>query len=141
MVLSAKSSPRNYGPNVMVERMDSSSCHGSSSEDSESDSSSTTSSSSNDNDDSSSSSMSDDDDEVAQLVGGGGDDREPLVAMEGPDEVPVPMEANGHHRHRAEQQNGLLADDEEELSGEDGPVSPLSAHSINSPPPPPLVMN
>ncbi|XP_065074291.1 uncharacterized protein Hexim isoform X2 [Ochlerotatus camptorhynchus] len=145
MVLSAKSSPRNYGSNVLVEQMDSSSCHGSSSEDSESDSSSSTSSSSsdngennNDNDGSSSSSMSDDDDEVAQLVGD--DDREPLVAM---DEVPVPMEANGyhHHRRRAEHQNGLFADDEEELSGEDGQVSPLSAQSINSPPPPPLVMN
>lgn len=136
MVLSAKSSPRSYGGASgpqMVERMDSSSCHGTSSEDSESDSSSSTSSSSSDNDDDdgSSSSMSDDDNDDR--------DREPLVvAMEGSDEAVVPMESNGCH------QNGdLLADDEEELSDEDhnGPLSPLSGQSINSPPPPPLVMN
>ncbi|XP_001656572.2 uncharacterized protein LOC5577581 isoform X2 [Aedes aegypti] len=136
MVLSAKSSPRSYGGvsgPQMVERMDSSSCHGTSSEDSESDSSSSTSSSSSDNDDDdgSSSSMSDDDNDDR--------DREPLVvAMEGSDEAVVPMESNGCH------QNGdLLADDEEELSDEDhnGPLSPLSGQSINSPPPPPLVMN
>nr|XP_019533769.2 uncharacterized protein LOC109405208 isoform X1 [Aedes albopictus] len=143
MILSAKSSPRNYGGAsgaALVERMDSSSCHGTSSEDSESDSSSSTSSSSsedNDVDDGSSSSMSDDD-----VVGVGDDQREPLVVpMEGSDEAVVPMEPNGCH------QNGdLLADDEEELSDEEadnngGPRSPLSGQGINSPPPPPLVMN
>ncbi|XP_019533771.3 uncharacterized protein LOC109405208 isoform X2 [Aedes albopictus] len=143
MILSAKSSPRNYGGAsgvALVERMDSSSCHGTSSEDSESDSSSSTSSSSsedNDVDDGSSSSMSDDD-----VVGVGDDLREPLVVpMEGSDEAVVPMEPNGCH------QNGdLLADDEEELSDEEadnngGPRSPLSGQGINSPPPPPLVMN
>ncbi|XP_062554729.1 uncharacterized protein LOC134219848 isoform X2 [Armigeres subalbatus] len=148
MVLSAKSSPRNYGGPVVGaaagERMDSSSCHGTSSEDSESDSSSSTSSSSSDNDnDDSASSMSDDENDVVRRGAARDSDREPLVvAMDGADEVGIPMESNGYH----DLQNGdLLADDEDGLSDEEGmangPVSPRSGQSINSPPPPPLVTN
>lgn len=147
LVLSAKSSPRSYGgatAAAIVERMDSSSCHGTSSEDSESDSSSSTSSnSSDDDDDGSSSSMSDDDDNesngVVRLVADD-QDREPLVvAMEEPNEVIAPMESNGYPRN-----GNLLADEEEELCDKEvknnEPSSPLSGQSINSPPPP-LVMN
>lgn len=135
MVLSAKSSPRPHANSSAVERMDSSS--GSSSADSESDSSSSSSSSS---DGSSSSSMSDDDDDD-DLDGANreGGDRQPLVPMidEGEEEEGEP---NGYH-----QLNGVLEEDGIPLqngNGGDfnGAVSPLSAHSINSPPPP-LVMN
>lgn len=134
MVLSAKSSPRPHAA-AGVERMDSSSC--SSSEDSESDSSSSSSSSS---DGSSSSSMSEDEDggdqdgrRRGELV----EDRQPLVAMMDGGEG----EPNGYH-----QLNGVLEGEDviplENGNGGDfnGAVSPLSAHSINSPPPP-LVMN
>uniref|UniRef100_A0A1Q3FEY3 Putative hexamethylene bis-acetamide-inducible protein n=1 Tax=Culex tarsalis TaxID=7177 RepID=A0A1Q3FEY3_CULTA len=130
MVLSAKSSPRPHAA-AGVERMDSSSC--SSSEDSESDSSSSSSSSSGG---SSSSSMSDDDDDGedgAREV----EDRQPLVAMMDGGEG----EPNGYH-----QLNGGVPEEDaiplENGNGGDfnGAVSPLSSHSINSPPPP-LVMN
>lgn len=150
MVLSTKSSPRNCGgPTAgtvtsVGERMDSSSCHGTTSEDSESDSSSSTSSSSSDDDnDDSSSSMSDDENDVVRRGAARDSDREPLVvAMDRSDEaLGIPMESNGHYFPNGE----LLADDEDELSNEEdmnnGPVSPLSGQSINSPPPPPLVMN
>lgn len=130
MVLSAKSSPRPHAA-AGVERMDSSSC--SSSEDSESDSSSSSSSSSGG---SSSSSMSDDDDgeDGAREV----EDRQPLVAMMDGGEG----EPNGFH-----QLNGGGVPEEDAIPLENGnggdfngAVSPLSSHSINSPPPP-LVMN
>lgn len=132
MVLSAKSSPRPHAAaGAGVERMDSSSC--SSSADSESDSSSSSSSSS---DGSSSSSMSDDDGDVAddqhrrgELV----EDRQPLVAMM--DGAGTEGEPNGYH-----QLNGVLEEDAIPLENGNGAVSPLSSHSINSPPPP-LVMN
>uniref|UniRef100_A0A1Q3FEX7 Putative hexamethylene bis-acetamide-inducible protein n=1 Tax=Culex tarsalis TaxID=7177 RepID=A0A1Q3FEX7_CULTA len=131
MVLSAKSSPRPHAA-AGVERMDSSSC--SSSEDSESDSSSSSSSSSGG---SSSSSMSDDDDDGedgAREV----EDRQPLVAMMDGGEG----EPNGFHQLNG---GGVLEEDAiplENGNGGDfnGAVSPLSSHSINSPPPP-LVMN
>lgn len=133
MVLSAKSSPRPHAA-TGIERMDSSSCS-SDSEDSESDSSSSSSSSS---DGSSSSSMSDDNDgEDNRDV----EDRQPLVAMmEGAVAVVGEGEPNGYH-----QVNGIHEDDAiplENVNGGDlnGAVSPLSSHSINSPPPP-LVMN
>lgn len=133
MVLSAKSSPRPHAAaGAGVERMDSLSC--SSSEDSESDSSSSSSSSSSGG--SSSSSMSDDDDEEGhrgELV----EDRQPLVAMM--DGAGGEGEPNGYH-----QLNGVLEEDAialENGNGDfNGAVSPLSSHSINSPPPP-LVMN
>lgn len=132
MVLSAKSSPRPHAA-TGVERMDSSS-GSSDSEDSESDSSSSSSSSS---DGSSSSSMSDDDGEDNRDV----EDRQPLVAMmEGAVAGVGEAEPNGYH-----QVNGIHEEDAiplENVNGGDlnGAVSPLSAHSINSPPPP-LVMN
>lgn len=132
MVLSAKSSPRPLAANSSaVERMDSSS--GSSSADSESDSSSSSSSSSGG---SSSSSMSDDDDDL-DGANREGEDRQLLVPMIDEGEQGEP---NGYH-----QLNGVLEEDEVPLqngNGGDfnGAVSPLSAHSINSPPPP-LVMN
>lgn len=133
MVLSAKSSPRPHAA-TGVERMDSSSCS-SDSEDSESDSSSSSSSSSGG---SSSSSMSDDDnDEDNRNV----EDRQPLVAMmDGAGAGVGEGEPNGYH-----QLNGILEEDAlplENGNGGDlnGAVSPLSSHSINSPPPP-LVMN
>lgn len=133
MVLSAKSSPRPHAA-TGVERMDSSSCS-SDSEDSESDSSSSSSSSS---DGSSSSSMSDDDaddgDDNRDV-----EDRQPLVAMmDGAVAGVGEGEPNGYH-----QVNGILEEDAVPLeNGGDlnGAVSPLSSHSINSPPPP-LVMN
>lgn len=136
MVLSAKSSPRPLAAtSSAVERMDSSS--GSSSADSESDSSSSSSSSS---DGSSSSSMSDNDDDVDDDLDGAnreGGDRQPLVPMIDEGEEGEP---NGYH-----QLNGVLEEDGIPLQNGNegdfnGAVSPLSAHSINSPPPP-LVMN
>lgn len=133
MVLSAKSSPRPHAA-TGVERMDNSS-GSSDSEDSESDSSSSSSSSS---DGSSSSSMSDDEDgEDNRDV----EDRQPLVAMmEGAVAGVGEGEPNGYH-----QVNGIHEEDAiplENVNGGDlnGAVSPLSSHSINSPPPP-LVMN
>lgn len=135
MVLSAKSSPRPHAA-TGVERMDSSSCS-SDSEDSESDSSSSSSSSS---DGSSSSSMSDDDADDGE-DNRDVEDRQPLVAMmEGAVAGVGEGEPNGYH-----QVNGIHDEDGiplENVNGEDlnGAVSPLSSHSINSPPPP-LVMN
>lgn len=133
MVLSAKSSPRPHAA-TGVERMDSSSCSSDDSEDSESDSSSSSSSSSGG---SSSSSMSDDDGEDNRDV----EDRQPLVAMmDGAVAGVGEGEPNGYH-----QVNGIHEEEAiplENVNGEDlnGAVSPLSSHSINSPPPP-LVMN
>lgn len=135
MVLSAKSSPRPHAAGgAGVERMDSSSC--SSSEDSESDSSSSSSSSSGGSSSSSMSEDEDDGDQDGRRRGELVEDRQPLVAMMDGGEG----EPNGYH-----QLNGVLEEDViplENGNGGDfnGAVSPLSAHSINSPPPP-LVMN
>lgn len=130
MVLSAKSSPRPHAA-TGVERMDSSSCS-SDSEDSESDSSSSSSSSSGG---SSSSSMSDDDGEDNRNV----EDRQPLVAMMDGAGVGE-AEPNGYHQLNGIQEEDALPLENGNGGDLNGAVSPLSSHSINSPPPP-LVMN
>lgn len=134
MVLSAKSSPRPHAA-TGVERMDSSSCS-SDSEDSESDSSSSSSSSSGG---SSSSSMSDDDGDDDGEDNRNVEDRQPLVAMMDGAGVGE-AEPNGYHQLNGIQEEDVLPLENGNGGDLNGAVSPLSSHSINSPPPP-LVMN